>query len=193
MPSESDHKQRTRERILSAAIDALIEGRRAIRLGSLMRSVGLTHGAFYAYFRSKAELLARAEAAVVAAAGGPLGGNGSVGTLERFAREVLEEARDPDRTPLLLAAADLARQGGLACEAFSALIGGYAQAAAAEFGGADGRERGYGVVAELLGAAVLARACHDPDQRAAVLHAAHATVQALLSSPPGVTDKFSRQ
>ncbi len=54
-------KVQSRERILSKAADQARDGGlESISVGTLMRSVGLTHGGFYNHFESRAELLARA-------------------------------------------------------------------------------------------------------------------------------------
>lgn len=60
------HKEATRERIVAAAASALREqGLSGVSIPALMKSVGLTHGGFYAHFESRDELVA---AAVEAAA-----------------------------------------------------------------------------------------------------------------------------
>ena len=57
----SDHKTATRRRILQAASEAFREkGVVATGVDEVMRRAGLTHGGFYAHFRSKNELVAEA-------------------------------------------------------------------------------------------------------------------------------------
>lgn len=61
MPWPSDQKQLTRERILQAAARLFSSrGFDNVSLGEVMREANLTHGAFYAHFRSKQELYAEA-------------------------------------------------------------------------------------------------------------------------------------
>lgn len=61
MPWPDDHKKRTRERIVRAAAEAFrARGLAGVRLDEVMAAAGLTHGGFYAHFRSKDDLLAEA-------------------------------------------------------------------------------------------------------------------------------------
>lgn len=58
MPWPDDHKIRTREKIVEAAAAAFRAGGIAnVRVEDVMARAGLTHGGFYAHFRSKEELL----------------------------------------------------------------------------------------------------------------------------------------
>jgi TetR/AcrR family transcriptional repressor of nem operon len=57
----SDHKQKTREAIVEAAARCIrAGGLDALGVASIMSEVGLTHGGFYAHFRSRDALLAAA-------------------------------------------------------------------------------------------------------------------------------------
>lgn len=61
MPWPDDHKTRTREKIVQAAAAAFRAGGAAnVRVEDVMARAGLTHGGFYAHFRSKDELLREA-------------------------------------------------------------------------------------------------------------------------------------
>lgn len=61
MPWPEEHKQRTRERILEAAATAFREqGIEQTSVADVMQRAGLTHGGFYAHFKSKEELIAEA-------------------------------------------------------------------------------------------------------------------------------------
>jgi TetR/AcrR family transcriptional repressor of nem operon len=61
MPWSEDHKQATRERIIAAAASAIrVHGPDGVSVAAIMKSVGLTHGGFYAHFASKEELIAEA-------------------------------------------------------------------------------------------------------------------------------------
>jgi TetR/AcrR family transcriptional repressor of nem operon len=54
-----DHKEQTRRRIIEAAAGAFrANGVAGISLADIMRKVGLTHGGFYAHFKSKEDLIA---------------------------------------------------------------------------------------------------------------------------------------
>jgi len=55
------HKEAVRERIVDAAASSLREhGLSAVSIPALMKSIGLTHGGFYAHFESRDELVASA-------------------------------------------------------------------------------------------------------------------------------------
>ena len=61
MRYDTDHKARTRERILTEAAKAIrASGPQVVSVGGLMKKAGLTHGGFYAHFGSKDELVAEA-------------------------------------------------------------------------------------------------------------------------------------
>src|ERR1700736_5346540 len=61
MRYDSEHKERTRERLLAEAATAIkTEGPDRIGIAAIMGKAGLTHGGFYAHFGSKEELVAAA-------------------------------------------------------------------------------------------------------------------------------------
>lgn len=54
-----EHKEQTRKRVLKAAAKAIrAEGPHGVAVAGLMSEVGLTHGGFYAHFKSKDDLVA---------------------------------------------------------------------------------------------------------------------------------------
>lgn len=54
----ADHKQLTRQRVLRAAANQIRErGVERVALAGVMEEAGLTHGAFYAHFRSKDDFI----------------------------------------------------------------------------------------------------------------------------------------
>lgn len=54
-----DHKERSRERILSSASQLMrCKGIDAVSVATAMKEAGMTHGAFYAHFQSKDDLVA---------------------------------------------------------------------------------------------------------------------------------------
>lgn len=61
MRYDNEHKQRTRQKLLEEASAAIRQhGPANISVATLMAKVGLTHGGFYAHFKSKDELVAEA-------------------------------------------------------------------------------------------------------------------------------------
>ena len=61
MRYDTEHKERTRKRVLREAANAIrAEGPDRIGVAGLMAKAGLTHGGFYAHFKSKDDLIAQA-------------------------------------------------------------------------------------------------------------------------------------
>jgi TetR/AcrR family transcriptional regulator, transcriptional repressor for nem operon len=61
MRYDSEHKQRTREKVLKAAAKAIrAQGPHRVGVAAVMGKAGLTHGGFYAHFDSKDDLIAAA-------------------------------------------------------------------------------------------------------------------------------------
>jgi TetR/AcrR family transcriptional repressor of nem operon len=61
MRYDTEHKQRTHERVVKAAAKAIrAKGPDRLGVAEVMADVGLTHGGFYAHFRSKDQLIAAA-------------------------------------------------------------------------------------------------------------------------------------
>lgn len=61
MRYDTEHKERTRARVLSEAASTIrAVGPDGIGVAGLMAKVGLTHGGFYAHFKSKDDLVAQA-------------------------------------------------------------------------------------------------------------------------------------
>src|SRR3569623_2604629 len=61
MRYDPEHKQKTREKVLDAAAEAIrTEGPHKLGVAGVMAKAGLTHGGFYAHFQSKEDLVAQA-------------------------------------------------------------------------------------------------------------------------------------
>jgi TetR/AcrR family transcriptional regulator, transcriptional repressor for nem operon len=61
MRYDSEHKQRTREKVLKVAAKAIrAQGPHRVGVAAVMGKAGLTHGGFYAHFESKDDLVAAA-------------------------------------------------------------------------------------------------------------------------------------
>jgi TetR/AcrR family transcriptional regulator, transcriptional repressor for nem operon len=61
MPWPDDHKEQTRDRIVESAATALrAKGLDGVSIAEIMAEAGLTHGGFYAHFKSKDELIGAA-------------------------------------------------------------------------------------------------------------------------------------
>jgi TetR/AcrR family transcriptional repressor of nem operon len=61
MRYDAEHRQQTREKVVRKAAEAIREfGPDKISVAELMAKVGLTHGGFYAHFKSKDDLVSEA-------------------------------------------------------------------------------------------------------------------------------------
>ena len=126
MRYDTEHKRNTRRRVLGAAARALrSDGPDRLGIAAVMARAGLTHGGFYAHFRSKDELIAAAIAHMFERAAAHL----EHITAERPPREALDAyiefylsaehcaARDSG-CPMAALASDLPRLDAAARQAF---------------------------------------------------------------------------
>jgi TetR/AcrR family transcriptional repressor of nem operon len=173
MRYESDHKQKTRERVLKAAGQAIrAEGPHRVGVAEVMAKAGLTHGGFYAHFRSKDDLVAAAIDQMFAdsrlaltraeAAGSP------AAALSAYIDSYLSPRHRDARTggcPVPFLSADIPRLPEAARVRFAAGVASLTEAVTellAQAGHANPGEGASSLLAELVGALSLARA--EPDQ-----------------------------
>ncbi len=174
MRYDTDHKQKTREKVLKAAAKAIrAQGPHRVGVAGVMRNAGLTHGGFYAHFESKDDL--------VAAAIGQM--------FEQSRARFLNEVRDypPGRAlnayvdfylstghrdargsgcPIPALAGDLPRLDHAARAGFAEGVAALTSAVAGRIellGHAEPQALARSVVAEMVGALSLARA--EPDEK----------------------------
>jgi TetR/AcrR family transcriptional repressor of nem operon len=173
----------TRARIMDLAGKLFrARGFDGVGVADLMRSAGLTHGAFYTHFESKDALAAYVSEQVlvqktsawseIAEAGG------SVAGFEAFIATYLSAShRDDSGNGCLISAlgGDVARHGSSVRRAFTAglrpMIDFLARYSAGRFA-AVRRERALVTLATLVGTIMLARAVDDTELSEEVLHAA---------------------
>jgi len=173
MPWQADHKERNRARIVEAAAAAFRErGIGGIGIADIMRRAGLTHGAFYAYFTSKEELVAEMQRLVTANrradVASALGERAQHEKLMAFADVYLTSRhREHPESGCMFASlgGELARAEGPARQRFDANIRAwldqiteYAPARRAE----TRRQQATGAYAAMIGGMILARGVEDP-------------------------------
>jgi TetR/AcrR family transcriptional repressor of nem operon len=176
-----EHKRRTRDRVLSETTKAIrADGAERISVAGVMRRAGLTHGAFYAYFPSKDELVAAGiERMFEEVRAGPLrevanaGSKGAilVAYLDYYLSPTHRDSRDSG-CPLPFLAADAPRLVGSARERFAAGIATLTAIAAGLLRGLSEAEpelAAMSLLSELVGAVSLARAEIDRDRSDAIL------------------------
>src|ERR1700730_14083494 len=152
---------------------------------ALAKGAGLTSGAFYAHFDSKAEAFRLVVADSLA-----LLRNGVIAFQERHGRDW----RDPfvdfylgERMQVALDeacgvptfSADVARADDATRAAYEAELEALVQVLAAGFRGAHAKERAWSVLAVLSGAAAMARAVKDDRVRREILAAANTAAKAI--------------
>ncbi len=173
MRYDAEHKQKTREKVLDAAAEAIrLEGPHKVGVAGIMAKAGLTHGGFYAHFESKDDL--------VACAIGHMFDRSAQRRLDSFKDRPPAEAllayvefylseghRDARTTGCVMPAlaADLPRLPAAAQQSFAAgvqrLTGRVADLLAA-MGHDEAQDLASSMIAEMVGALSLARA--EPDR-----------------------------
>jgi TetR/AcrR family transcriptional repressor of nem operon len=162
-----------------------------VGVADISKAAGLTHGALYAHFRSKDELVlaALSHGLEETCAGLDAAGDGGLPGLARFLDEFLSVAtRDDygDNCPIAASASEIGRQDLAVSVRFSAGYMDMVRAFERGMGpGIDTRARAMTIVAALVGAQAVARgaAKGDPALSEQVLRAARQViVKALLTS-----------
>jgi TetR/AcrR family transcriptional repressor of nem operon len=173
MPWSKEHKKETRHRIMEAAARTFrAQGTAAAGLTDVMREAGLTHGGFYAHFKSKDELIA---AALKAA---------NTARLARFKEAV---SQSPDKSALAFAVdsyvnsrhrehpengcsvatlgSELARENRAARHQMSENVTNWLETLAQSAPGSNARSKmrvATGTYAAMIGGLIIARAVEDP-------------------------------
>ena len=180
MRYDAEHKQKTRERVLQEAAKAIrAEGPHRIGVAGVMAKAGLTHGGFYAHFKSKDELVTAAIGHMFEQSVGrrirETEGQEPAAGLNAYIDFYLSAGHRDSRTsgcPMAALAADLPRLDAAAQTCFAAGV------AAATAGIADllqklGRDApedlAASAIAELVGALSLARTEPDKERSDAML------------------------
>jgi TetR/AcrR family transcriptional repressor of nem operon len=175
MRYDADHKQKTREKVLDAAAEAIRqEGPHRVGVAGVMAKAGLTHGGFYAHFASKDELVAQAIGHMFDAGAlvrlqrleGLPPGQGLATYIDFYLSPGHRDARLTG-CPMPALAADLPRLTPQAQASFAAGVARVTAAIAGLLAGlshAEPEDLATSAVAELVGALSLARAEPDPDR-----------------------------
>ncbi|MEX3934103.1 TetR/AcrR family transcriptional regulator [Paraburkholderia phymatum] len=198
MPWSEDHKQATRGRIVEAAARAIREhGPDGVSLAAIMKSVGLTHGGFYAHFESKEALIAEALSHATAETLAWLdrtattAKNGQTPALADIADAYLSNihCEHPGRGCVLAACGtELTRADELARIACSDNVRAYlrwlGQRSRAEQRSERTREA-TGALAAMIGGMVLARATENPAEARKILATVRGFVRSALKADKG--------
>lgn len=195
MRYDAEHKQKTRERVLKAAARAIREdGPDRIAVAGIMAEAGLTHGGFYAHFKSKDELVAAAIDETFKDAGTRFaastdGFSPQEGMVRYINFYLSREHRDVRGAgcPVAALAADLPRLEPMARDRYGrgvAALTAKIEGQLACLGREDAAALAPSIVAELVGALSLARAVSDAEQSDRILQTSRRALRARL----GLTD-----
>ncbi|TMH07973.1 MAG: TetR/AcrR family transcriptional regulator [Betaproteobacteria bacterium] len=191
MRYDTEHKQRTRERVLKEAAAAIrAEGPERIAVAGVMKRAGLTHGGFYAHFASKDELVVAAIEHSFAEAFEAFGlftrGRPPAAGLAAYIDFYLSPwhcERRGEGCPLPALAADLPRLAAPAREAFERGAARLTSAIAEHLqvlGQPHAGRLAVSVLSEMVGAVVLARSIADGAHALAILDASRTALKTRL-------------
>jgi TetR/AcrR family transcriptional repressor of nem operon len=192
MRYDADHKEKTRERVLKAAAQAIrAQGPHRVGVATVMSKAGLTHGGFYAHFASKDELIAAAIAQMFADSRGRFDRE----TQQRSPAEGLSAYIDfylspahrdavARGCPIPVLAAELRHLSGPAKKAFAAGVQALTSVLAQKLAQLDHKQvdaLASSALAEMIGALSLARAESDAELSDAILSASRGALKQRLA------------
>lgn len=191
MRYDTEHKQKTRAMVLQAAAKAIrADGPDRVAVAGVMAEAGLTHGGFYAHFKSKDELVAAAIGQMFEEASrrwehetsGRTPGEGLLAYIDFYLSRKHRDARGLG-CPMAALSSDLPRLSGPAREQFAADV----QRSTARLGEklaalghAAAEAEARSMVAELIGALSLARIEPDAKRSDAILAASRKQLKQRL-------------
>jgi TetR/AcrR family transcriptional repressor of nem operon len=191
MRYDTEHKERTRARVLKEAAKAIrAEGPYRVGVAAMMAKAGLTHGGFYAHFASKDDLVIAAMSQMFDEASAKIdhltAGKPPAAALRAYIDFYLSRqhrnARDTG-CPLPSLSADLPRLGDAARRQFAAGAAGLTARIAgllSALGQSDAELLASSTLAEMVGALSLARGVADPKQSDAILTASRNSLKLRL-------------
>jgi TetR/AcrR family transcriptional repressor of nem operon len=195
MRYDSEHKQKTREKVLQVAAKAIrADGPDRVAVAGIMAEAGLTHGGFYAHFASKDELVGaaigqmfeEARARVSHETEGRGVGEGLAAYIDFYLSKKHRDARSQG-CPIAALSSDLPRLADAAREQFAAGV--QRQVATlgeklSALGHADAEMQARSMMAELVGALSLARVEPHARKSDAILAASRQQLKQRLGLEP---------
>jgi len=195
MRYEPDYKAKTRQKVLAEAAKTLrAEGVQGMGVANVMAKAGLTHGAFYAHFKSKDALIDETIKEMALAARGKfdtvsadLGPSDALRTYVEFYLSARHRDNTQTSCPLPWLAGDIARLGAPSRKRYGASLAGLTEILALRLRAlehADADAAASSVVAELVGALALSRAVADREQSDLILSRSRQSILARLALAP---------
>ncbi len=200
MRYEPDYKAKTRAKVLAEAAKTMrAEGVQGMGVAAVMAKAGLTHGAFYAHFGSKEDLIAETIKEMVLVARGKFDavteGLAPADALRAYVAFYLS-ARHRDNVesscPLPWLAGEVPRLAGPSAKRYGASVAGLTELLAArlrELRHVDADGAASSVVAEMVGALGLSRAVGDKAQSDALLARSRESILARLGLATSASTK----
>lgn len=185
MRYSADHKAHTHQRIIKeASVRFRRDGIGATGLQPLMKALNLTHGGFYAHFKSKDELVEKA----LQAAAAELDAHCEMlfsqeRPLEAFIDSYLSEwhQTSPDQgCPLPTMSSELGLRGQQS-PTTDAVLGARLKQVEAALGSANADEQSLVMMSTLVGALVLARSVESPQLAKRIMDVVSASLKAQVS------------
>jgi len=195
MRYDTEHKQKTRERVLEEAAKAIrLEGPHQVGVAGVMAKAGLTHGGFYAHFKSKDDLVAETIGQMFVEGGKRLSletdGHDPATALRNYINFYLSRSHRDNRAagcPLPYLAADAPRLTGRSRERFALGVDTLRQGLAKQLdlmGVDDAQDAAGSMLSELVGALSLARAEPDVEKSDAILRRSRHALRARFNLEP---------
>jgi TetR/AcrR family transcriptional repressor of nem operon len=191
MRYDDNHKERTRARVLAEAAAAIrSKGAERVGVAEVMAGAGLTHGGFYAHFKSKDDLLAEAISCMFDAAyAGFLRhteGRAPADALSNYIDAYLGTSHRDDRAhgcPIAALSGDLPNMPELARARFAdgaeRLVAALAKLVK-KLGAKNAEALAWSAMAEMAGALALSRTVSDADRATQILRDSRAMVRSRL-------------
>jgi len=191
MRYDGNHKERTRARVLAEAAAAIrSKGVERVGVAEVMAGAGLTHGGFYAHFKSKDDLVAQAVTHMFEAAHASFlshtEGREPAEALSNFVDAYFAKPHCVDRAhgcPFAALSGDLPNMPELARARFTdgaeRFVAGFAKLVK-KLGTRNAEALAWSAIAEMAGALALARAVSDPDRSTQILRNSRANVRARI-------------
>jgi TetR/AcrR family transcriptional repressor of nem operon len=192
MRYSSEHKDATRKKVVAEASAALrVEGPDRLGVAEVMKRAGLTHGGFYAHFKSKDDLLVAAVEAAFAEGRARFerGGDTPRAQLSAFVDRYVSLShrdRSDHGCPVTTVLNDIPRQSPVVREAFGVGLSSMAARIAAIITVGEPADRpdvARSAIAEMAGAVALSRAIGDEAEAVRWLEQSRRRVRARLGLP----------
>jgi len=191
MRYDDNHKERTRARVLAEAAAAIrSKGVERVGVAEVMAGAGLTHGGFYAHFKSKDDLVAQAVTHMFDASHAwfvsHTEGREPAEALSNFVDAYFAKPHCVDRAhgcPMAALSGDLPNMPDLARARFTdgteRFVAGVAKLLK-KLGTRNAEAVAWSVVVEMAGALALARAVSDPHRSSQILRNSRAMVRTRI-------------